>query len=136
MLTCHIQGGLGNQLFQIFYVISTAITYKTPWYIVPMRVIGNRPSYWTTIFQKISDKYRPSYLFPMNNCPEEYISRMDQPTKAMMFKSTNTVLTGYFQDYRHFECNYKEIIEMLGIEQLQQRRASDMTNISYNTKTK
>ena len=124
MLTCHIQGGLGNQLFQIFYLISTAIRYKTLWYIVPMKVIGSRPSYWTTIFQKISDKYRPGYLFPINTCPEEYICRMDTATIEMMVTSTHTVLTGYFQDYRYFEGNYKEIIEMLGLVELKHRALS------------
>ena len=56
MLTIHIMGGLGNQLFQIFTLISTSITSKIPFYFEyvenPDRI--DRPFYWKNMLKRLS----------------------------------------------------------------------------------
>ena len=119
MLTCQLAGGLGNQLFEIFNLISTAMKYQTYWYIVPIHVIGNRPSYWTTIFMHLRPWFRDNYLFPINTCSEIQFNRMNENIRSLTIKSTNTIMTGYFQDYHIFSESYRDICNILKISELQ-----------------
>ena len=134
MLSCQLQGGLGNQLFQIFHLISLALHYKTNWYIVPTKSIGKRPSYWTTMFSNLRPWFRPSYVFPTNPCSEQQLEVMTQQVRTLMITSTNTVLTGYFQDYRLFDTHFKEICGILNLDSLR-KYASTIYTLPYDTTT-
>jgi len=57
MLTCNLMGGLGNQLFQIFTVISYAIKYKHMFKFISAEHLGGdgstkRKTYWKTFLFK------------------------------------------------------------------------------------
>ena len=120
MLSSNLAGGLGNQLFQIFFLISLATEYNTPWYIVPTPVVGNRPSYWNSIFRNCEPMFKHTYLFPPNATTEKQLSLISKPLMTQMLLSTNTILVGYFQDYKLFEKHYAYICDFLGIRSIQQ----------------
>ena len=50
-----IQGGLGNQLFQIFALINYCIKYNCKW-VFPknMQVWDKRETYWETCFKNLN----------------------------------------------------------------------------------
>lgn len=134
MLSCKLQGGLGNQLFQIFHLMALAMQYKSKWFIVPTKTIGKRPSYWTTMFSKLRPWFRTAYIYPANSCSENQFYSMTETIRNLTIISTYVVLFGYFQDYRLFNNYFKEICHVLDIEALQ-RYASTIYTIPYDTTT-
>ena len=48
MITIEIMGGLGNQLFQVFSLISYGLTHKVPFYFEHNDTLArpDRPFYW------------------------------------------------------------------------------------------
>ena len=121
MLTCNLMGGLGNQLFQIFTVISYAIKYKHMFKFINAEELGGpnstkRKTYWKTFLLKLSgflmDKYpqfdlvhrEPSFTF--NEFPYDYLKNNN---------NVNIMLSGYFQSYKYFQENYDIICRMLHI---------------------
>jgi len=56
MITCELMGGLGNQLFQIFTVMSYAIQHNTPFkfkYSEKLNIGTQRPTYWNNLLRSI-----------------------------------------------------------------------------------
>ncbi len=118
MITCHLMGGLGNQLFQIFTLISLSIDSNNK-FILPayLDVAGTkRHTYWDSIFCKLKcftatkllDKYTiKENFFHYNNLRPE------------LLRNDNFCLYGYFQSYRYFQTNYDVICRMIGIDELQ-----------------
>ena len=59
MITIHLMGGLGNQLFQIFACISYCLRHKLPFKIpenkrdLKSAQGSDRPTYWDTFFQRL-----------------------------------------------------------------------------------
>ena len=59
MLTITLQGGLGNQMFQIFTVISYALKNKVQFVLPRIKADtksaggAERPTYWNNIFKEL-----------------------------------------------------------------------------------
>ena len=59
MITTHLMGGLGNQLFQIFAIITYSFNHKIAFKIKatkfdsvsPLDNISKRPTYWNNFFK-------------------------------------------------------------------------------------
>ena len=124
MLTCNLMGGLGNQLFQIFTVISYAIKYKQMFKFINAETVGGngctkRNTYWNNFLFKLSgfliDKYPHFDIvynesgFPYNEIPSGYLRNNS--------KNLNILLGGYFQSYKYFQENYDVILRILGIHE-------------------
>ena len=67
MITIYLQGGLGNQLFQIFTCISYAmkhnIEFKLPLYNQNQKISVSptgapRPTYWDSIFSSLPEDFQ------------------------------------------------------------------------------
>jgi hypothetical protein len=128
MLSCHLNGGLGNQLFQLFYLLALSNEFDTQWYVVPTPTIGNRPSYWTNIFHNCQPRFISNYVFPLNKVYERHLSHIPKNILSDMCKYTNSVIVGYFQDYRLFASYYNKICDFLGIYNL---RENIVTKYNY-----
>ena len=130
MLTCNLMGGLGNQLFQIFTVISYSIKYKHMFKFINTEFLGTgmttkRKTYWNSFLFRLSgfliDKY-PDFdiiykaqQFSFEEIPSNYLKDpYDSKTKV----STNILLNGYFQSYKYFHENIATICRMLNINEL------------------
>jgi hypothetical protein len=113
MITCKLQGGLGNQLFQIFTTIAYALRYKNPFFFLNNHQLGNgqngviiRYTYWETFFKELKP-----FLKNMNDIPqlmfikEEGFNYIELPEN--LDKNYGTMLVGYFQSPLYFE-KYKE----------------------------
>jgi len=124
MITCSLMGGLGNQLFQIFAVLSYAINKKHDFQFINSEKLGEgsttvRPTYWSSFLSKLSRCLFNQY--PEFNVVfrEDGFTYKDIPNHLFQ-ENTNIMLFGYFQSYKYFHENYKIISLILDIYEKQQ----------------
>ena len=124
MITCNLMGGLGNQLFQIFAVISYAIKRNHEFKFLNCEKLGSgettvRNTYWKSFFSKLS-----SCLFDEN--PNFHIVYREEGADyknipGHLFQpNTNIMLFGYFQSYKYFQQNFNLICLILDIYEKRQ----------------
>jgi hypothetical protein len=105
-------GGLGNQLFQIFTVISYSIKHNIPFTFhnsETLKIGRERPTYWNTLLKSIklytNADDEPCYLYNESSFRFSEIPAFD-----------NCCLRGYFQSYKYFEENRKTIIGLCDLD--------------------
>ena len=118
-------GGLGNQLFQIFTVLSYSIKHNIPFtfqYSETLKIGRERPTYWNTLLQSLK-------LY--TNTDVNIKCWYNEPSFRFseMPKVENCCLCGYFQSYKYFEENKKTII---GLCELDQQRTPNRKAISMH----
>ena len=118
MFSVFLQGGLGNQLFQLFTALAYSLRHNIKLEIPTYKWdIDTRPTYWDTLFKKLQDfKYINENLKP-GSFPR-YIE--DGFEYKEIPKNDNFILFGYFQSYKYFEIEYDAIMKKFGIKLLQQ----------------
>ena len=102
MITTEIMGGLGNQLFQIFNLLSYSLTHKVPFYFETRTIVrADRPFYWTNFLSSINSFNRIYYNNKISIYKEPYFhykshipfNQINQPFKFF----------GYYQSYKYFQ---------------------------------
>lgn len=127
MITCKLMGGLGNQLFQIFTVISYSITHNIPFAFVysdKVNIGRERPTYWNNMLQsiKIYTNYNENaYVY---NEPSFMFSEIP--------KMPSVCLNGYFQSYKYFETNKETIAGICEIREHQTKEQINTKTISMH----
>lgn len=114
-VSCRLQGGLGNQLFQIFATLNYAIRYRRRFVFLntPRLLVGTpRPTYWNTLFQRLSPVLVPHWNAP-RLLPEAQLSYYPL---AKPPPHETTVLVGYFQSEHYFAENYEMIGRILQLD--------------------
>ena len=129
MITITIMGGLGNQLFQIFTTIATAIRNNDAFFFMEYSDLPGNPghprhTHWSTIFRGLR-----RYLTPSNAITDKMfnsLARWDEigfqhtPVPTETNKYTKPLrLHGYFQSEKYFVDKYAEICAMLQLSQQQ-----------------
>jgi len=113
-------GGLGNQLFQIFTVISYAIKYKHMFKFISAEELGGdgctkRKTYWKTFLFKLSgflmDQY-PHFDIVWN---EQGFPFKELPQDILSYNNLTIIVRGYFQSYKYFQENFDVICRILNI---------------------
>jgi hypothetical protein len=114
MISVHIMGGLGNQLFQIFAALSYGLNTgqeiffpnidKTPG-------ITERNTYWGSFLSSLNSLLINSY--PKLEVLREKAFEYQNIPKIF---GKDILLYGYFQSYKYFESKYQEIYNMIDIE--------------------
>ena len=131
MITCNLNGGLGNQLFQIFTTIAYSLLYKIPFGFLYKESLGgrfhNRPTYWH------------SFLSPLANFNYESIPRMlplreqnftyNELPSPVALKSENIILSGYFQSYKYFAPFFSTICKLIRLDKQREQVLHEMVNI-------
>jgi hypothetical protein len=115
-------GGLGNQLFQIFNMISLSIDYKAEFYLLNKSysdsVFCNRVVYWDNLFNSLrnilkDDKFFRDENFILFNEKDFSYNKIALPI------NNNIMLEGYFQSYKYFIHNYDYILDILDFNKIQ-----------------
>ena len=121
VVTIHLMGGLGNQLFQIFTCISYGIQHGhriiLPYTDVLITGIS-RPTYWNTMLKTIK------HFTNFNN--KEYsikrlsqISTYNEPgfkfSAIPLFDVAELRLFGYFQSPKYFQDHYTTICDLMNL---------------------
>jgi len=115
MITCFLQGGLGNQLFQIFTTISYAIKSKTKFNFLFSDTLPygiERPTYWNSFL--LSLKMFTVYKLPLNM---HVIKENGQHFVTLPNAIHGDVqLHGYFQSYKYFENYWDSICKLIKLD--------------------
>ena len=119
MITCHLQGGLGNQIFQIFATISYAIKNKTKFNFLNVKSHGGgstvlRYTFWETFFSRLK-------LFLISKFPQVYVIKENEFSfneLPILKIKQDLLLYGYFQSYKYFQQDYEIICRVIGIEKM------------------
>jgi len=106
-----VYGGLGNQLFVIFTILSyyfdnKCIDYKFYTKEDPMHIY-----FWDTVFSNISSK-----VYPEKNVEGTY-EFLYYPIKEIPIYTWDIVLDGFFTNPKFFERNMDKIKSLLGLEE-------------------
>ena len=120
MITVLIQGGLGNQLFQVFTALATAIRNGDACYFINTKTdaTGKRSTYWNTFlynlksFMVISNATNVQRFMQLPSHKEPNFSYNKLPTNTTM-NPTPLKLVGYFQSPKYFADVQDEIYEKM-----------------------
>jgi len=120
MLTCHLMGGLGNQLFQIFATISYAIKTRKQFKFLNIEKLeeGNatiRYTYWNTFFSNL----KPFLIteLPKNiKKIKEHNFAYNELDSRQFSNEDDILIYGYFQSYKYFQEYYTMIIRIINLE--------------------
>ena len=123
MITTEIMGGLGNQLFQIFNLISYSLTYKTPFYFEnKLASRADRPHYWNNFLMSL----KPFIQFNKVNLPI-YKESNFQYNKIQPFEEINQPIKffGYFQSYKYFQERKEDIFKLIKLNESKDKLKDD-----------
>jgi len=133
LIVGYLIGGLGNQLFQIFTIISYSIKHNISFLFPKDKFDKNdRKTYWET---EILKKLLP-YVVKNNKIPElpvlweHELNNQDIPEIKGHFK-----LHGYFQNERYFKDNFNKIYNFLEIENLKSKIKEEYIDYFKNDNT-
>jgi len=119
MITCILQGGLGNQLFQIVTTISYAMTHERKFsflYSSTLDIGLQRPTYWNSIFFFLK-KYL-YYKEPIDHMNAQVIQEAGfHYTELPAPTESSVVLNGYFQSEKYFQKTWAHIYQLLRVDQ-------------------
>lgn len=105
-----VNGGLGNQIFKIFAVISYYIDNCQNYILYTNNDNGYRKYYWDTLFSNIGHKVSNDA-----SILEKYTAPFFHYKELPIFNN-DTLLDGYFQSYKYFESKYNEICNMIELK--------------------
>ena len=127
MITCHLRGGLGNQLFQIFATIAYAQEYKYSFGFLQQETHGGngcikRVTYWENFLKPLKFflfKTMPTVILPLKEEGFHYNSLPIPPYVE------NISLIGYFQSYKYFEKHYETICRLIKLNEQRDKYSNE-----------
>jgi hypothetical protein len=137
MIIGHLMGGLGNQLFQIFVVISMAIDSKTEFFFPDKeKLCSKRNTYWNSFLYRLRPFLKPESFIQKSG--STLFREQSFEYTNMDIENRNVILYGYFQSYKYFEKNYESICNLINIRQFKNvliKKIKDINSdeiINYN----
>jgi hypothetical protein len=145
MLTCNLQGGLGNQLFQIFTTIAFSLKTSNSFFFQNKYQLTNekdalngatvRYTYWDTFLSSLTPFVKDANKLPnleliikekgFNYDPSLLLNLMNNQQKVKM-------LVGYFQSYKYFDMYKKAIFKLVKLE-TKQDLLKNNSDINFDT---
>ena len=129
IVTCNIMGGLGNQLFQIFALISHALDTQNPFVFMNVDNVGagsttNRPTYWNTFLQSLHPFTKDPNAIRINTMlqeegAEKYTNLQQLVASSFPRQLDNIMFYGHFQSYKYFQTNYHAITRLMRLKEQQ-----------------
>lgn len=114
MLTCYLQGGLGNQLFQIFTTISYALTHKRKFAFTNQHQLDTkRSTYWHSFLSPLAKFTKDiNYNHFMKIHEKDFTYH-----KLLTSTAENIVLYGYFQSPLYFAPHSDLILRLIRLDE-------------------
>lgn len=118
MITIELMGGLGNQLFQVFALISYAKNNKSSYYIQDKEITfgGRKIYYWDNLLSNMNNYI----ITPTNYSTTRTIREKRFEFDALPKKQKNhqyVTLLGYFQSYKYFDKHFNGIVRFLNFNE-------------------
>jgi len=136
MITCHLVGGLGNQLFQIFTTISYSIQSKQPFEFLNTYTIEsctNRHSYWETFLLSLKPFTHTSITSDYDFVGEKNFQYNKLPL-TIEDEPRDKKLVGYFQSYKYFEVYFENICSLISLSYLKNQVSKEYPQYLHNNK--
>lgn len=117
MITIEIMGGLGNQLFQVFHLISYGLTHKVPFYFEHNDTLAraDKPFYWESFLSSlkpfVKSVHEPNLQIYREN-GFHYTSPIPYNQIGKPFK-----FYGYFQSYKYFQEKEQDIFKFIKLNE-------------------
>ena len=131
MLTCFLQGGLGNQLFQIFATIAHAERCGTSFYFKNAIFSGDiengstiRHTYWNTFFASLHPFLKKDYVMPYFVIKEPAFTFQTPPMITSV--SGPHMLVGYYQSPKYFEKIKHRLFKLIQLDIQKQRLTNEL----------
>jgi hypothetical protein len=134
MISIHLIGGLGNQLFQIATLIAYCIENKTDFvlpYSETLKTGVERPTYWDNFLnalKKFTTEENPDfyndYLYNLPQYREPGFHYVPIPPKL-----ENVCLYGYFQSYKYFDKYHDRVLSVMGINRQREIIRDEFSNL-------
>ena len=123
MITCHLMGGLGNQLFQIVTTIAYCIENCEDFVFRYSEVVGDRRMYWDTFLVNLKAYTRMTIDTPTRDYHERSFkyNRIPRPM-------TNICLRGYFQSFLYFREVEEEVFSLFKLREQQDAVRGEINN--------
>lgn len=120
MITIKLQGGLGNQLFQICATIAMAITNNDTFFFIYSHTLTSgkeRSTYWDTLLKTIKNYTVLSFPKTVNvhTYREPHFHHIPLENIPPHMKNEIIMLDGYFQSPKYFMHQDKKIFDILNI---------------------
>ena len=124
MISSHLMGGLGNQLFQLFATIAYAITNKVKFifpYSLSLPDGIERPTYWDSFlgslkgFTTLNNKLTNEELYKFSLFRENGFHYNCIPNFQI-----NTMIYGYWQSYKYFHDTRDIIFKLIRLRQIKE----------------
>ena len=136
MFYIELKGGLGNQLFQLFHLLSLSLETRQA-FVIQHDVANNHSvnPYWDTLFTRLRPFVRKDCSFPIhhvveNTKPFYYSLEFDQSIIHKSKTNVNIHILGYYQSYLYFEKHIHSILNILHWkEQLEHVKTKEIVNI-------
>ena len=117
MIVCRVQGGLGNQLFQIFTTMAYALrSDHGPPVFLPRPINPTntpRKTYWTSFLRNLARFTESSALPPIPTYTEPHFHYAPIPSgHARLY------IDGYFQSHKYFRDEADTIRDMIGVTEM------------------
>jgi hypothetical protein len=132
MLTCNLQGGLGNQLFQIFTTIALSLKTNQSFFFINKHKLTSdtaaqngttvRYSYWDTFLSNLKPFVKDQDKLPkLELCFKEQSFNYDPSILINLLNNQHIVkmLVGYFQSSKYFDLYKDKIFQLLKISNKQ-----------------
>tara|TARA_Y100000992_G_scaffold302529_1_gene277128 strand:+ start:9073 stop:9975 length:903 start_codon:yes stop_codon:yes gene_type:complete len=122
-ISAYIMGGLGNQLFQIFATIATAIKQNKK-FIFPFYEdspgMTKRPTYWNTFLKKLLPFTTYNNNQINNNMIQNYFTdrELNHNFNEIRNLNHNTMLFGYYQSYKYFNSEFNDILKIINFDSI------------------
>jgi len=134
MITCHLIGGLGNQLFQIFATIAYSMQYNIPFGFLYRKSLGgrynNRQTYWHSFLYSLK-QFNHSSIPPMLSVKEQNFMYNELPSPIAV-KTDNISLFGYFQSYKYFDSHFTSICNLIRLDKQKEHCRKDSNYVYDN----
>jgi hypothetical protein len=115
-------GGLGNQLFQIYTTMALSIEMKTSFHFPKNKLETDKRSYtyWDSFLKELNKNTSLIYIknlkYPVYKEKEFKYSKI-QLSPNVIKKHGGMILYGYFQSYKYFDKEYKNIARYIGLDE-------------------
>lgn len=129
-VTNYLEGGLGNQMFQVAHGYALARKYNKIFVMdrSVTKVFENRDVYWDTVFQPVKD-------FPTSKPKFEEVSESGFAYEEKPEPVTSTQYKGYFQSPLYFNEYREEIIDIFTRGRIETIKLSDDPKEDYKCPT-
>jgi len=123
-------GGLGNQIFQIFAVLSYAIKSRNQFKFLNLARLGEgsttvRYTFWNSFFSNLKPFLLSELPQSMHIVKEKGFPYNELPIYEMI--NRDVMIFGYFQSYKYFEKQYSIICRIIGLDKMKEKLLTKLT---------